>query len=50
MAKPQTMTSGTDEFANVTGLPETCRDVIIYGAAYRLLSFVDPGRINLTSA
>jgi len=50
MAKPQTMTSGTDDFSAVTGLPESCRDVIVYGAAYRLLSFVDPGRINLTSA
>lgn len=49
-ATPQTMTSGTDEFTSVTGLPESCRDVIVYGAAYRLLSFVDPGRINLTSA
>jgi hypothetical protein len=49
-ASPQTMTSGTDDFAAVTGLPESCRDVIIYGAAYRLLSFIDPGRINLTSA
>ena len=49
-ATPQTMTSGTDDFSAVTGLPESCRDVIIYGAAYRLLSFIDPGRINLTSA
>ena len=49
-AMPQTMTSGTDDFSAVTGLPESCRDVVIYGAAYRLLSFVDPGRINLTSA
>jgi hypothetical protein len=49
-ATPQTMTSGTDDFSAVTGLPESCRDVVVYGAAYRLLSFVDPGRINLTSA
>lgn len=49
-AMPQTMTSGTDDFSAVTGLPESCRDVIVYGAAYRLLSFIDPGRINLTSA
>jgi hypothetical protein len=49
-ASPQTMTSGTDDFSAVTGLPESCRDVIVYGAAYRLLSFIDPGRINLTSA
>lgn len=49
-ATPQTMTSGTDDFTAVTGLPASCRDVVVYGAAYRLLSFIDPGRINLTSA
>jgi hypothetical protein len=49
-ATPEPMTSGTDDFSSVTGLPESCRDVIVYGAAYRLLSFIDPGRINLTSA
>lgn len=49
-ANPMTMTNGTDDFSAVTGLPESCRDVIVYGAAYRLLSFIDPGRINLTSA
>ncbi len=49
-ANPSTMDANTDDFADVTGLPETCRDVITLGAAYRLLSYVDPGRINLTSA
>jgi hypothetical protein len=49
-ANPEPMTSGTDDFSSVTGLPESCRDVIVFGAAYRLLSFIDPGRINLTSA
>ncbi len=49
-ASPNTLDSNTDDFADVTGLPETCRDVITLGAAYRLLSYIDPGRINLTSA
>lgn len=49
-ASPNTMDSNTDDFAEVTGLPETCRDVITLGAAYRMLSYIDPGRINLTSA
>jgi hypothetical protein len=44
------MDANTDDFADVTGLPDSCRDVITLGAAYRLLSFIDPGRINLTSA
>ena len=49
-ATPNTMDSNTDDFADVTGLPDTCRDVVTLGAAYRLLSYVDAGRINLTSA
>lgn len=49
-ATPSTMDANTDDFADVTGLPESCRDVITLGAAYRLLSYIDPGRINLTSA
>lgn len=47
---PEPMSSNTDDFADVTGLPATCRDVITLGATYRLLSDIDPGRINLTSA
>jgi hypothetical protein len=49
-AQPNTLDSNTDEFADVTGLPSTSRDVITLGAAARLLSFVDAGRLNLTSA
>jgi hypothetical protein len=49
-AMPNTLDSNTDDFSDVTGLPQSCRDVITLGAAYRLLSYVDPGRINLTSA
>lgn len=49
-ATPSSMDANTDDFADVTGLPDSCRDVITLGAAYRLLSYVDPGRINLTSA
>lgn len=44
------LANNNDNFATVTGLPESCRDVVVYGAAYRLLSFLDAGRINLTSA
>jgi len=49
-ATPNTLDANSDDFADVTGLPESCRDVITLGAAYRLLSYIDPGRINLTSA
>jgi len=47
---PNNLTNNTDDFAAVTGLPESCRDVVIFGASYRLLSYIDTGRINLSSA
>jgi hypothetical protein len=49
-SEPNTLDASTDDFADVTGLPDTCSDVIILGASYRLLSYLDAGRINLTSA
>ena len=49
-AAPANLTSSTDDFAGISGLPYTCRDVITLGASYKLLSYVDAGRINLTSA
>lgn len=45
-----TLDANTDDFAEVTGLPDTCRDVVTLGASYKLLSYVDSGRINLSSA
>ena len=47
---PNTLTNSSDDYATVTGLPESSRDVITLGAAYRLLSYIDTGRINLSSA
>jgi hypothetical protein len=47
---PNTLTNANDDYAAVTGLPESSRDVVMLGAAYRLLSYLDTGRINLTSA
>ena len=45
-----TLDANTDNFADVTGLPDSCRDVVTLGASYKLLSYVDSGRINLSSA
>lgn len=42
-------TSSTDSFATQTGLSESVKDVIVLGASYRLLSFLDPARNALTS-
>ena len=49
-ALPNNLTNANDDFADVTGLPQSCQDVVILGASYRLLSYLDTGRINLTSA
>ena len=45
-----TLDSSTDDFADVSGLPESSYDVVTLGAAYKLLSYIDAGRINLSSA
>jgi hypothetical protein len=46
---PVNMTDNDDNFEIVTGLPSTMRDVIIYGSAWRLASYIDPARISITS-
>lgn len=50
--KPATLSAsaGSAVFETVTGLPSSCKDVILYGASYRLASFIDPGRLNYSSA
>ena len=47
---PVVMSNLTDDFETTTGLPTSMRDVIIYGAAWRLSSYVDPARISITGA
>jgi hypothetical protein len=41
---PSSFTSNSQVYTTVTGLPESTRDVVILGTAYRLLSFLDPAR------
>ena len=41
---PSPFTSNSEVYTTVTGLPESTRDVVILGTAYRLLSFLDPAR------
>ena len=47
---PNTLDNPTDDYADVTGLPASSAEVVILGACYKLLSYVDAGRINLSSA
>lgn len=42
-------TTSEATFAAQTGLPESVKDVVVLGAAYRLLSFLDPARSAVTS-
>ena len=47
---PTVMDSNDDDFEIVTGLPSSCKDVIVLGASARLSAFVDPGRLTFGSA
>jgi hypothetical protein len=48
--EPNTLDASTDDYSDVTGLPQSSADVVVLGASYKLLSYLDAGRINLTSA
>lgn len=47
---PVAFTSNSQDYVTQTGLPESTRDVVILGAAYRLLSYLDPARAAQTTA
>ena len=40
----------TQEYATVTKMPDYSEDVVIYGAAFRMISFIDPARLGPLSA
>ena len=46
---PTPLSANADVFTTVTGLEETSRDLVVYGASYRMASFLDPGRLTFTS-
>jgi hypothetical protein len=41
---PSVFTASNQDFTTQTGLPESVKDVVILGAAYRLLQYLDPAR------
>ena len=41
---PAVFTATNQDFATQTGLPSSTKDVVILGAAYRLLQYLDPAR------
>ena len=46
---PTPFTDNTETFTTQTGLPESCKDLIVLGATYRLLSNLDPARASMVS-
>jgi hypothetical protein len=47
--EPEVMERESDDFEDTTGLAASCRDVVVLGAAHRLLSMVDPARLSSDS-
>lgn len=47
--QPSAFTASNQVFTNQTGYPESARDVVILGTAYRLLTYLDPARASQIS-
>ena len=47
---PTPFSTNADVFTTQTGLPDSCRDLVITGYIYRLLSNLDPARAAMVSA
>ena len=48
--RPTLLTSDNQEYETITGFPSYSEDVVIYGAAFRMISFLDPSRLGPQSA
>jgi len=46
---PAVFTTNAQDFATQTGLPDSCKDLTILGATYRLLTNLDPARAAMVS-
>ena len=46
---PVAFTANTQNYATQSGLPESTRDLVILGASYRMLTYLDPARAAQTS-
>lgn len=43
-------TATSQEYATTTGMPDYSEDVVVFGAAWRMISFLDPSRLGPLSA
>ncbi len=48
--RPVLLTADNQEYETVTGFPSYSEDVVVYGAAFRMVSFLDPSRLGPQSA
>lgn len=48
--RPTLLVNDNDSYETVTGFPSYSEDVAIYGAAFRMISFLDPSRLGPQSA
>jgi hypothetical protein len=48
--RPTLLVNDNDDYETVTGFPSYSEDVAIYGAAFRMISFLDPSRLGPQSA
>ena len=46
---PEPFSTNVEDYSTQTGLPESTKDVAILGAAYRLLTYLDPARAAMIS-
>ena len=46
---PTAFTANSEVFTTQTGLPESCRDLVVTGSIYRLLANLDPARAAMVS-
>jgi hypothetical protein len=46
---PSVLTNANDDYTTVTGFEASSKDVLVYGACWRLLSFLDPARASMVS-
>jgi hypothetical protein len=48
-ANAEPFTADSQEYVTQTGMPDSTKDVVILGASYRLLSYLDPARAAMVS-
>jgi len=48
-ANAEAFTSDSQDYVTQTGMPDSTKDVVILGASYRLLAYLDPARATMVS-